>query len=164
MEDKIIYRHATQGDTKEFLRLWLEMLKEHHSLGSEILPTERNLFIYGFILNKYLAEPSKGVALVAEYQGALVGVLMWGDAESPFELAGGPLAQGWGTYVHPEARRHHVGARLRHQGLDELRGRGFKKLSGTSAVGNEAGFESASRLPGARLHAVVCLIDLQGEG
>jgi GNAT superfamily N-acetyltransferase len=155
---------CTEADRSEFMQLWLTFLRENYAAGGEILPTEKNLFVFTTLFQIYVTQARPGVALMATLDKVPCAVLMWGDPGPGLETRWGRLAMGWGTWVHPEVRRHGIADALRAAGKAATRAMGFDAVVGTSLASNAAGLESGRRVPGMKLHSYSGVIDLhEGE-
>ena len=92
-----------------------------------------------------------------------VGVLLWGNAaESPIDTTLGRAAQGWGTYVIPEARGVGVSSKLRRAGAKVMRELGFDAVVGAADRLNERGLETGKR-SGFRITQQLGVLDLGGS-
>jgi GNAT superfamily N-acetyltransferase len=157
-------RSAEHHELEDALLLWLAMLGENHEIGGEILPSKQNIDVYRGIMSAYLTGAAQGVVLVAEREGDLVGVLVWGEGgANPFETRWGRCAMGWGVYVRPGARGLGLSTALRTEGRRMLRDMGFDSVLGSAVDANMVGIASALNTGGARRHGVIGVIDLRTE-
>lgn len=151
----IVIRTAETRDLARFLNLWREYLTELHvKYGGEILPTERTLTFFADLFLG-LQGGERGVCLLAEDEGVPVGVLLWGSLQQPpVDTALGRTAQGWGTYVVPEARAKGISSRLRETARKILAEMGFEHVLGAAerinavglATGEKAGFKIVQQI------------------
>ena len=155
-------RLATKGDRLEFLGRWREMLQENYRIGGEIIPSDVNVERYGDLFDVYVSGMAEGVVVVAEDEGEIVAVLMWGFGGEPFETRFSKFAVGWGTYVAPSHRRRGLSDRVRDYGEERLKQLGFKTVLGQAVDSNEAGLASGLAPRGRfKRHGVVGVIHLE---
>lgn len=148
---KIRVREAKPRDRGLFRKLWKEYLKDQVKKGGDILPTKNNLDKFEMIFDKYVNKELPGVVLfVADHAVAMFG----SRGEEVFDINIEKPAQGWGTYVKPEARRHNIGTKIREVAVEKLRELGFKNIIGSYFVGNEEGRESLKEFD-TKKHSIV---------
>lgn len=144
-----LIRHATPDDETEFLDLWTEYLVEHEKAGSLIAASEMNLVQFRDVWRQIVRGQVEGLSLIVPK----VAVNLWGPA-STFEMVGGRLMPGLGSYVRPAFRRAGIGAALYERGFQELRARGYRYFAGAVHAGNALGERNALRLESRVLETV----------
>ena len=133
-------RNATVRDAGLFQKLWFQMLVAQSESGNIIYANEHNLDIYLGLFEAYVEEEAAGVVLFV----ADTGVLMWGEAGSPFETAVGlKPCTGWGQFVSPEARGKGVLDAMIGEAVIQLADLGFDSMIG--ATTEEYGLNALKR-------------------
>jgi GNAT superfamily N-acetyltransferase len=155
-------RTAEARDLTRFLSLWRCYLAElHEAYGGEILPTERTMTFFTDLFMGLLGG-DRGVCLLAEDDGRAVGTLLWGSLQQPpVDTSLGRTAQGWGTYVVPDARGRHVASQLRYAGAKALLEMGFEHVVGAAEKANDAGLVSGTKA-GFRIVQQIGVLELRG--
>ena len=137
-------RIATAEDRDLFSRLWTEYTIEHHKAGSDVMPTARTLRYFVGLFDAFLGGTAMGVVVFGGDDNA---VLMWGAPGAnglPYDSAFGYVAQGFGTYVRASHRGKGISKKLRQRAVKLLKKRGFDSVMGSSAEGNQIGFETGT--------------------
>lgn len=138
-------RKAKPTDHGLFSKLWLKMLEAQHEAGSTILPNDHNLEVALQLFNAYVDGDLDGVVLFVSD----VGVLMWGDLASPYELSiGKRAAYGYGHYVDTEHRGKGIFDSMLGAAMKQLKDMGFDIVLGSTMEKDSHGYDALKRVAG----------------
>lgn len=165
MKDKrrIVVRLAEMSDRGRLQGLMREFLVENAQNGSDILPTERSLAFLDEMVFAYIDTRLLGAVTVATVDDVLVGFVLAGETPSrglPYDSALGKVAFGWGSWVHPAARRMGLARRMRELAVEELKRYRFETLTGGVHVGNPGAAAELAAF-GAKPHLTQITINLR---
>jgi GNAT superfamily N-acetyltransferase len=121
------------------------MLKHCERFGGDIpgLPENANFFVDNLLLPAIAA--GSDAVFLARANGQPIGAVFW--ICSPVQHAGAPKrGAAFGTYVASPFQRQGIGAALRHESLNCLRGQGVTRLDVQVHCSNDPGILSLTRL------------------
>ena len=127
-------REATRTDPLG--DLMADFLAENEKQGSLLAAGPNSLAMYLRLATEYMTGGLKGMVLVAEVDGEVVGFTMWGDTASHFDCSVEDPIGDWGSYVVPSHRGEGLMREMREVIEAAAREMGFKNVTGGVAVGN----------------------------
>lgn len=157
-------RKATAEDREAFSVLWAEFLRDANKLGSDILPTVRNLQTMMRIFDAYVEGSLSGVVVMAFLDsGEPIGAAMAGEMSlvQNFDSSLGRIAAVWGHYVRESHRGDGVALKMDVTGAGHLRELGFDVATAPVLDCNPASMKT-SKNAGAEIHSSVILVRLGG--
>jgi L-amino acid N-acyltransferase YncA len=156
-------RKATEKDRNNFKLLWAEFLIDANKLGSDMLPTEKNLQVMLNAFDNYVSGALDGVVVIAfSDDDKPIGAAMCGELnkESMFDSAFGRGASQWGHYVREEYRNAGIAAKMNTLAFRNIKKLGFDVVIGPVLESNVSSMKTAMRV-GAVPVAQMMLVNLK---
>jgi len=107
---KIRVREAKIRDKGLFRKLWMELLQKQEKEGSIIKPSAQTMEVYDLLFEAYLEGKFEGIVLFVADRG----VLMCGDAASPFDYHAGRMLTFWGVFTTSDEDKSIQSALMNH--------------------------------------------------
>ena len=156
-EPKAKVRLAKWADRHTFFQMWRPLLEVQHSLGSIVLPTDRNLREFGQLFESYTVGSLFGFGIVAEVVDKPVGFGMFGEDAGGLDVETNLGRTGiiWGTWVDPAWRRRGISHRMLDLGYQEAYQMGFRCVMTSVLLSSKEASANAFNYPGVKAYSTM---------